>query len=150
VARHQGVAAHAPLVVEHGEIAVAEAAVQHLQDQLISGRLEHRALGALQGATRFPGLPDNDRHNETAQGPRSSQRLRVRRWGRRLTAEHLSPVACSHHAQIVGHRRRGCDVACQRHNPARLGGATVETWGMLAAVAPSPMPPSHVSLASAW
>ena len=67
MARNQGVVAQAPLVIEHGEIAVAEAAVQHLQDQLISGRLEHRALGALQGATRFPGLPDSDRHDGMVQ-----------------------------------------------------------------------------------
>jgi hypothetical protein len=51
MARNQGVVAQAPLVIEHGEIAVAEAAVQNLQHKLISCGLKPWALGLLQTAT---------------------------------------------------------------------------------------------------
>ncbi len=44
---NQGVVTHAPLVVEHGEIAVAKAAVQHLQHKLIGRGLEHGTRGGL-------------------------------------------------------------------------------------------------------
>jgi len=74
MARNQRVLGHAPMVIEHREIAVAKAAVQHFQNQLIGGRLEHRTFSQMQWSTRLIGLPDSDRHSrEPSMSPRSSQ-----------------------------------------------------------------------------
>lgn len=73
MAGDQGEVAEPLGVVEHGDVAVAEPAVQNLQHQFSGCGLEQRALRSLQGGSGFAGLPDGDGHGMRAADLRSTQ-----------------------------------------------------------------------------